>query len=296
MEMVKLVILSMCIVSCHVQKSSQSIELFNTSYRVFGSGDPLLIINGGPGMNSDGFAPIAKEIAAMGFQTIIYDQRGTGLSKLNKIDSTTITMDLMVDDIENLRKKLKIKKWSVFGHSFGGIMATYYLSKHPSSIDKVIFSSSGGVNMNFLQYLGDRYNQLLTKAEQDSLTYYENADLSEEEKISSRAKILAKAYVFDKSHAPVIAQRLTQLDRKINGLVIDDLLRIKFDFTYKMLGCKVPVLVIQGKDDIIMVETAQEIFDSFGNAKMVLLDNCGHYGWLDAREKFMSSVNEFLGN
>jgi proline iminopeptidase len=53
-------------------------------------------------------------------------------------------------------------------------------------------------------------------------------------------------------------------------------------------------LVIQGKDDIIMVETAQEIFDSFGNAKMILLDNCGHYGWLDARDQYLTAVREFL--
>src|SRR4051812_42772469 len=67
-------------------------------YRTYGSGTPLLIINGGPGMNSIGYEPLAKSLAANA-QTIIFDQRGTGQSMPEHIDSTTITMDLMVQDI-----------------------------------------------------------------------------------------------------------------------------------------------------------------------------------------------------
>lgn len=46
-------------------------------YRVYGKGKPMLIINGGPGMNSDGFVNLAKQLSK-DCQTIVYDQRGTG--------------------------------------------------------------------------------------------------------------------------------------------------------------------------------------------------------------------------
>lgn len=36
----------------------------------------MLIINGGPGMNSDGFSGIAQTLTQYDFQTITYDQRG----------------------------------------------------------------------------------------------------------------------------------------------------------------------------------------------------------------------------
>lgn len=110
-----------------------------THYETFGQGEPILIINGGPGFNSEGFAFIAQEIADLGYKTIIYDQRGTGGSKLNVVNSETITIYLMVQDIEDLRKKLKIEKWVVFGHSFGGILATHYAAKYPKRIKKLIF-------------------------------------------------------------------------------------------------------------------------------------------------------------
>ncbi|MGB3079084.1 MAG: alpha/beta fold hydrolase, partial [Saprospiraceae bacterium] len=50
-------------------------------YRTFGSGQPLLIINGGPGMNSNGFENLARKLSEH-YKTIIYDQRGTGKSIL----------------------------------------------------------------------------------------------------------------------------------------------------------------------------------------------------------------------
>ena len=50
----------------------------NLYYQIFGSGKPILIINGGPGMNSEGFGYLAKELANRNYQCILYDQRGTG--------------------------------------------------------------------------------------------------------------------------------------------------------------------------------------------------------------------------
>lgn len=282
--------------SCSVHQMNKENQEFKTSYRIFGKGQPILIINGGPGMNSDGFVDIATKMAKLNYQVIIYDQRGTGKSKLEQIDSTTITLDLMVEDIENLRKELKIKSWVVFGHSFGGLLITHYVSKYPKFIDKIIYSSSGGVNLKFLNYVSESIYSKLSKTEQDSLNYYQNANVSEEVRIKNRAKILANAYVFNKSKAASIAERLTQLNFQINSLVFQDLQKMQFDYTNKFLDSKLPVLVIQGKNDIISIETAQEIANTFGNSKLVLIDNCGHYGWLDAEEKYMETIKTFLGN
>ncbi len=289
-----ILILLVTLNSCYAQRTTKENQEVETSFRVFGKGQPILIINGGPGMNSDGFDDIAKRISDLHCQTIIYDQRGTGKSKLERIDSTTITMDLMVEDIENLRKKLKIKSWILLGHSFGGLLATHYASKYPEFVDKIIFSSSGGVNLNFLNYVSQRVNANLSKSEQDSIAYYQNATIPENERIKKRAKFLANAYVFDKSKAHIIAERLTQVNFKVNSLVFQNLQKMQFDYTNKFLNCKIPVLVIQGKNDIISIETAQEIANSFGNAKLVLIDNCGHYGWLDAEEIYLKSIKLFL--
>lgn len=266
-------------------------------FKIFGKGKPILIINGGPGMNCEGFAFIAEELSKMNYQTIIYDQRGTGKSILENINSETITMDLMVQDIENLRTHLKINKWTIFGHSFGGIMEAYYASKHPEKIDKLIFSSSGGLNLKFIDYLPKRMNSNLSKSENDSLAILQekfNAGDRSKDLLEARAKILANAYVYDKSNVNIIAHRLTQINFEINSLVIENLQKIKFDCSKNFKNFKNPVLVIQGENDIISTETAKEIKDAFPNSSLKLLNNCAHYGWLDAKEIYLNSIEEFL--
>jgi len=283
---------------------AQTEEIINSGnsklhYKTFGKGKPILIINGGPGMNCEGFAFIAEELAKMNFQTIIYDQRGTGKSDLEKVNATTITMDLMVDDIENLRKHLKIQKWILFGHSFGGMMATYFASKHPETIDKIIFSSSGGVTMKFTSYGQERLNKNLTKIERDSLNYYQNKMNNGDRSAATlklRAKYLANAYAFDKTKAPIIAERLTQSKLEITSLVFDNLFKIKYDCSSSFKNFKPKVLVLQGKNDIISTETAEEIANAFPNSKLVLMNNCGHYGWLDAATLYFDSIKSFLNN
>lgn len=283
---------------------SQTEETINSGnsklhYKTFGSGKPMLIINGGPGMNCEGFAYIAQELSKMKYKTIIYDQRGTGKSTVEKLDSGTITMDLMVQDIENLRKHLKIEKWTVLGHSFGGIMTAYYATKHPETINKLIFSSSGGINMKFMLYVQKRLSDNLTEIQRDSLHFYQDklnrGDNSKETAIL-RAKYLANAYVFDKSKASVIAPRLTQTNFEVNQLVFQDLHKIKFDCTDSFTKFKPKVLVLQGKNDIISTETAHEIANAFPNSKLVLMDNCAHYGWLDAPGIYFKSIDNFLDN
>lgn len=268
-------------------------------YKTFGEGKPILIINGGPGMNSDGFASIAQELAKMNFKTIIYDQRGTGKSLLEKVDAENLTMDLMVNDIENLRRHLQIEKWIVFGQSFGGMMATYYASKHPETIEKLIFSASGGVNMNFTSYSHQKMKANLTKIQNDSLDYYQDkinkGDASLKTK-KLRAKYLANAYVYDKSNAATIAQRLIQVNFEINQLVFDNLRKINYDCSKSFSNFKPKVLVLQGKNDIISTETAQEVANAFPNSKLVLMDHCGHYGWLDAKDVYFNSIRTFLTN
>ncbi|PTT06559.1 alpha/beta hydrolase [Flavobacterium sp. HMWF030] len=266
-----------------------------TYYKTFGKGEPLLIINGGPGMNSNGFEDLAKTLAESQ-ETIIYDQRGTGKSKLKDLNSKTISMKIMADDIESLRKHLKIQKWSILGHSFGGMLGSYYATVYPNSINKLVLSSSGGVDLTLLK-TENLIERNLTKAEKDSLNYWnakiEKGDTSHETRLG-RGRALAPAYVYDQKYVPIIAERLTQGNSKINGLLWDDMQKINFDCKPKLKSFKNPILIIQGKQDVISNEIGELAHKTFPNSKLILLENCRHYGWLDAKEKYFSEVNSFL--
>ena len=89
---------------------------------------------------------------------------------------------------------------------------------------------------------------------------------------------------------------MTQINFTVNSLVIENLQKINFDCSTVFNNFKRPVLVLQGKNDIISVETAQEIATTFPHSKLILIENCGHYGWLDANELYFNSINKFLNN
>ena len=270
-------------------------DLSKTYYKILGKGEPLLIINGGPGMNSNGFEGMAKILAATQ-QTIIYDQRGTGKSELKEINAKTISMKIMADDIEALRKHLKIKKWNILGHSFGGMLASYYATIYPNSINKLVLSSSGGIDLSLLKG-PNLIEQNLSKVEKDSMNYWddkiEKGDTSYAARLG-RGRAMAPAYVYDQKYVPVIAERLTQGNSTINGLLWSDMQKMNFDCTAKLKTFKNPVLIIQGKEDVISNEIGELAQKTLPNSKLILLENCRHYGWLDAKEKYFGEINSFL--
>lgn len=269
----------------------------NIYYQTFGSGTPVLIINGGPGLDSAGFEAVAKTIAAQGYRTILFDQRGTGHSRLASINAETIQLALMVQDIEQLRQQLHIEKWVVLGHSFGGMLGAAYAAKYPQFISKLIFSSSGGLDLQFRDQIAERLLNNLSLQEQIRLQMYQLRQRSGDDSdstLDTLAQLRARAYVVDKSKAPLIAARLKVVNLTINQLVFADLEKNHFDLKTQFKQFGAPVLVLQGENDIISTETAQTIAGSFSNAELVLLPQCAHYGWLDQPDLYYSSVFRFL--
>ncbi len=261
---------------------------------VFGEGIPVLIINGGPGMSSEGFRSLASRLSKTN-KAIIFDQRGTGKSDLDRINSSTITMDLLVADIEEIRKFLNIDKWVLLGHSFGGMLGSYYSAKHPDKVMGLILSSSGGVDMELFQTL-DITSRLSTR-NQDSLRYWNrrisNGDTSFQARLK-RGLFLAPAYLYNQEYIPAIAQRLTQGNMTINGLVYQDMRRIEFDCKPSLSTFEEPVLVIQGAHDIIPETISKKTADLFSHSSLVILERSGHYGWLEEADIYFSTIMGFL--
>ncbi|KAL5320640.1 hypothetical protein ACEPPN_011450 [Leptodophora sp. 'Broadleaf-Isolate-01'] len=105
---------------------------------------------------------ITNAVLDKGYQMLYLDQRGTGLS--TPISAATLALqgdsnrqadylklfraDSIVKDCEAIRRTLtdeyptELKKWSVFGQSFGGFCVLTYLSKYPHGLREA-FTSGG---------------------------------------------------------------------------------------------------------------------------------------------------------
>lgn len=92
------------------------------------TGVPVVFIHGGPGAGSS--AQDRRFFDPEHYRIILYDQRGCGRSR-PLAELTNNTTDLLVEDLESLRKHLKIAQWHVFGGSWGSTLGLYYSQCHP---------------------------------------------------------------------------------------------------------------------------------------------------------------------
>ena len=93
------------------------------------NGTPVIFLHGGPG---GGIEPIYRRyFNPKKWRIIIFDQRGCGKSLPHAELKENTTWDL-IDDIEKIRIHLNIKKWVVFGGSWGSTLSMSYAILHPN--------------------------------------------------------------------------------------------------------------------------------------------------------------------
>lgn len=116
-----------------ILKTSDNVELY---INVKGTGIPCLYIHGGPGSGSFWMEKFMGDFLEQHFQMIYLDQRGVGRS--SSPSDNNYSMDRMIQDFEEVRKSLGIKKWVTLGHSFGGILQMGYVQRFPKSVNGMI--------------------------------------------------------------------------------------------------------------------------------------------------------------
>lgn len=95
------------------------------------NGQPVLFIHGGPGLGCS--AKDRRFFDPEQYHIILFDQRGCGRSlPFGCLENNETSM--LVNDIEQIRSKLNIEKWHLFGGSWGSTLALVYAQKHPSTI------------------------------------------------------------------------------------------------------------------------------------------------------------------
>lgn len=110
----------------------------NIWYDIYGAehGDTLLYLHGGPGASCLDFVNQAKVLSGK-MKVVIFDQLGV-LRSDGIAENESYSMEYQVEMIEEMRKILGIEKWSVLGHSYGGMLAVLYASACPDSVHKII--------------------------------------------------------------------------------------------------------------------------------------------------------------
>ena len=98
-------------------------------------GKPVLVLHGGPGGATN--PSMRRYFDPTVWRTVMFDQRGCGQSRPNASleDNTTWAL---IEDIERLRERCGIEKWTVFGGSWGSTLAMAYAITHPERVEALV--------------------------------------------------------------------------------------------------------------------------------------------------------------
>jgi len=265
-------------------------------YKVLGSGEPILIIHGGPGLSHHYLLPNLKSLSEK-YKLIFYDQRASG-SSAQDLDANSVTIDNFIKDIDALREAFDLKTLNIMAHSWGGILAMKYATIYPNNIRSLILVNSVGANSEIANLSNIELAKRFT--DEDSLQRTQILKSEEFQKrsaesIESLMKLGFKHQFYNKSY-------LDSLDLSINEnyLITSQLLQNlsddlnDFDFHADLKTIQCPTLLIYGNYDPLTQLAAIKIHESIDNSELVILEKCGHFPFIEKEEEFRKVLVDFI--
>jgi len=94
-------------------------------------GIPVLFVHGGPGAGCDN--DHRRYFDPQKYRIVLFDQRGCGRSTPHASLEGNTTQELIAD-MEAIRSSLDIKRWMIFGGSWGSTLSLLYAEKFPKRV------------------------------------------------------------------------------------------------------------------------------------------------------------------
>jgi proline iminopeptidase len=269
-------------------------------YRVTGAGSgvPLLVLHGGPGSTSCGFAkldPLGGERPV-----VRYDQLGTGRSGRPE-DVSLWTVDRFVEELHAVRTQLGLERMHLLGHSWGGsLAAAYVLEKGTEGIVSLTLSSP---LLSTPQWIADAnlLRAQLPEDVQQTLAEHEAAGTTDSEAYQAATEVFYERHVYGGQRPPeaeacagapwnpVIYEYMWgPTEFYATGTLLD------FDVTGRLHEIDVPVLFVTGQFDEARPETVAGFQRLVEGARFEVIEDAGHATLSRKPEQYRTLIEAFL--
>jgi proline iminopeptidase len=273
-------------------------------FQVFGEGEPVYLLSGGPGIDPDYMIRLADTLSTS-YEVVLIHQRGTGTTKAEPLEAF-INIALYCRDIHAVKEKMKHSQFILLGHSWGGMLAMHYMTLFPQDVSKLLLVSSGGCSLYFFSYFGDNIDARLSKEQQDSVglflrqyaEVYRSPESTPQQKADvtfSLFRVRGDGYVYDKKNVPKKRLSPDNFNLPVNQVMINQLFRSQWNICDDLSRVATPTLIVIGRQDPVDLETARLINTSIPGSTLEIIERCGHFPWVEQEEKFIEVVMQFLG-
>lgn len=302
------------------------IEIFgkNIYYEVYGTGhkDVLVYLHGGPGASCMDFVNQARALSER-LKVVIFDQMGVLRSDAIAEDDD-YSMEYQVEMIEEMRRKLGIEKWSVLGHSYGGMLAVLYAYTCPDSINKVILECPSlwflDSARSIAAYVSEHINKLNNEEASKLCEKIKSADEQTGREIvfdliallNHMTDMKLRNYLhgisFEEYQRSMNTEGITgemwaKGDRHLMKLLEDGSevqgtqKRVAMTDNFLPVIQKIvkPLLLINGRYDPTCTEYQTEfVMDKVPNAVRVVFENSGHFPRIEEADKYTHTIFNFM--
>ena len=258
----------------------------------------VVVLHGGPGATHDYLAPFG-DLARYGARVVFYDQIGCGRSSLAR-SLREYTIDRDVEDLEELRTKLRLGRIHLIGSSYGGLLAIAYTLAHPEAVRSLV-SASGLANVpltvremrGLKRRLPARVRSVLryheARNEYDDPAYLEAVQEFYRRHLCRLPKWPAElSYTLAHMSVPKYGTMNGPNEFTITGTIRD------YDATDRLHEIRVPTLVTAGKYDEVTPRVARSIHAHVARSTLVLFPKSSHVAFWEERRAYLATVRDFL--
>ncbi len=188
-------------------------------YEEYGSGEPLILLEGNDGIISDFYNQIP--FLSKHFRVIAVDSRGQGKSL--DYSKSNYGYEKFSDDLFQIVKELKLQKVNIVGWSDGGITGLIFNSKNPNLVNKLVTIGANtnpeGVKDELIRSIKDRYDISTDEKEKRRLNLminYPNITMEDLKKIKNPVLVVAGDNdVIKKENTTFIAEMIDEAQLEI---------------------------------------------------------------------------------
>lgn len=283
-----------------VTERDVALDGFRVRVREAGTGEPIVCLHGGPGMDAGYFFPDrhvwGPGLAALAadHRVIAYDQRGCGGSGVPDVDQP-LALSRHVDDIGAVLDALHLPRPILFGHSFGSVLALLFAVRHPNRLSGLVLVG-GAPTRDFMDGYRASVADELPPDVRERLAVIQSGEL-DDAAMRERFELALPLYFHRR---PDDAERMsllasTTFSARVNrsvALGLED-----YDLSPALPHVRVPALVIYGASDrVVHARYQQEFRGRLLTARFVAFQESGHFPFLEEPEPFARVVHYFATN
>lgn len=268
-------------------------------FRLLGEGErTLVLLHGGPGAGSLYLKPLER-LAGADRRVVVYDQLGCGESD-RPDDPSLWRADRFVDELEALRVHLGLDELDLYGHSWGGMLATDYALGHQEHLRSLVLASTIA-DAALLQREMARLLEAFPADLRDTLRRHEEAGTTESAEYADAIMAVYRVHLCRCDPWP------PEVEKTFEDFAMDVYVPMwgPSEFAYdgnlsdwnrvdRLHEIRVPTLITVGRHDELTPACSEQIQQEIPHSELVVFEEGSHMTFWEEPERYLEVVDGFL--